>query len=184
VSESKFIERRKEYRLPFPHKVIFTDESTTRAAYAVNLSRGGLFIATLEPFPIDTILNCIFMISNHPTSLCLKAKVVHVVFDRQRAEVDCGMGCFFQDLTEAQKAILNLHILNEKATYLDLRRIIANPNRGVGDFQTLLAKIPYLQALDPLALKYKVNRVCTLFEGPPRSNFGDGDDEITQNTQL
>lgn len=163
----KFVERRREYRLPYEDKIIFTDGDKSSTAYAVNVSRGGIFAKTLDPFPLDTTGYLAFMLPNHPQSFCVRAKVAHIVFDRQRCEVDCGMGIQFLDLNEAQKSIMNLHILNEQRIYTELKKVLAVEKPNSAQLATCLQKMPSLAKLDLLALRYRVNRICTIFEPPP-----------------
>jgi len=170
MKETPFIERRKEYRLPYQEKVIFTDGKRSTTAYAANISRGGVFLTTLEPAPIDTSGFVAFMLPNQAMSLGMKAKVVHIVFDRQRCEIECGMGFQFLELNESQRSILNLHILNEQATYLELKKILAEPRPSKAAMDRCLKRMPALARLDLLGLRYRVNRICTLFE-PAASPF-------------
>lgn len=167
MKENNFIERRKEYRLPFNEKIIFTDGKNSLTAYAANLSRGGLFVTSLDPYPIDTSGYIAFFLPNQPTCLCVKAKVVHIVFDRQRCEIECGMGFQFQELNESQKSLLNLQILNEQSAYLELKQILAESVPDGGELQRALKKLPALVGMDLLHLRYKVNRICTIFEPAP-----------------
>jgi Tfp pilus assembly protein PilZ len=167
MKESNFIERRKEYRLPFNQKIIFTDGKNSMTAYAANLSRGGVFVTSLEPYPIDTNGFIAFFLPGQPTCLCVKAKVVHIVFDRQRCEVECGMGFQFQELNESQKSLLNLQILNDQSAYLELKRILAESVPDAGELARARRKLPLLEGHDLLHLRYKVNRICTIFEPAP-----------------
>lgn len=167
MRETPFIERRKEYRLPYQEKVLFADGKNSSTAYAANISRGGVFITTLEPYPIDTTGHVAFMLPTQPASFCVKAKVVHIVFDRQRCEIECGMGFQFMDLNESQRSILNLHILNEQATYLELKRLLKSVRPNQAELEKCLRKMPSLAKYDLLQLKYRVDRICTLFEPTP-----------------
>jgi hypothetical protein len=88
------------------------------------------------------------------------------MFDRQRCEIDCGMGFQFVDMNESQRAIINTYILNIQTSYLELKRILAAPSPNAVELQRALRQVPRLQGLDLLALRYKVNRVCTVFETP------------------
>ena len=164
MKNSNFVERRKEYRLPFEEKVIFTDGVRSMAAYCANVSRGGVFATSLDPFPIDTQGYLAFFLPGQQTSLCVKAKIVHIVFDRQRCEIECGMGIQFVDLTDSQKSIMNLHILNEQAAYLELKKILSAVRPKSGELNKWLKKIPALRKHDLLGLRYRVNRICTIFE--------------------
>lgn len=165
--ESKFIERRKEYRLPFADKVIFTDGTRSWTAYAINVSRGGVFVTSLDPLPIDTTVNLAFMLPNHPTSLCLKAKCAHIVFDRQRCEVECGMGFAFLEINDSHKSILNLHITNQQTAYMELKKLLAEDKPDAAEISKRLRTLPTLAGYDLLALRYRVNRICTIFEPAP-----------------
>lgn len=167
MKNSEFVERRKEYRLPFGEKVIFTDGKSAATAYAINMSRGGLFATSLEPLPIDTQVALAFCIPDNASSFCLKAKVAHIVFDRQRCEIDCGMGFQFLELTESHKSVLNLFILNQQAAYLELKQLLAEERPDPIQLRTLTAKIPTLHGTDLLNLRYRVNRICTIFEPMP-----------------
>lgn len=157
-------ERRKEYRLPYYHKVIYTDGAQSRTAYAGNLSRGGVFVLTLEPLPLNTEVHLAFTLPSQQGSLCVKSKVAHVVYDRVHCEVDCGMGFMFVDMNESQKSVLNVHILNEKVSYQELQKLLAPEKPMIGEVERYLKKVPHLRGLDLLGLRYKVNRICTLFE--------------------
>ena len=167
MTQKNFTERRREYRLPYEEKIIFTDGTKSLTAYAVNISRGGIFAKTLEPYPIDTAGYLAFMLPQHPQSFCVKAKVAHIVFDRQRCEVDCGMGFQFLELNESHKSILNLHILNEQRNYLELKKILSADKPDSVQLALCLKKMPNLAKLDLLALRYRANRICTIFETDP-----------------
>lgn len=162
-----FIERRKEYRLPYHDKVIFTDGNKSATAYAINVSRGGLFVTSLDPLPIDTQIYMAFLLPNQPKAFCVKGRVAHIVFDRQRCEVECGMGLMFLELNDSQKSILNLHILNEQSNYLALKKLLQEVEPNTVEVQKRLKHMPHLQRYDLLGLRYKVNRICTIFEPSP-----------------
>jgi len=167
MAQEKFTERRREYRLPYEEKMIFSDGQKAMTGYAVNVSRGGMFMRTLDPFPIDTVGYLAFSLLNHDQSFCMRAKVAHIVFDRQRCEVECGMGIQLMELSESQKSILNLHILNQQKSYIELKKILAAAKPDSALLAVALKKMPTLKNLDLLALRYKVNRICTIFEPTP-----------------
>ncbi len=168
MKQAQFIERRKENRLPFNDKVIFTDGQKSVTAYAVNISRGGVFVMSLDPFPIDTQIVCAFCLPGQASSFCVKGKVAHIVFDRQRCEVENGMGLMFLELDESQKSTLNLHILNQQSAYLELKKLLLAERPAASEIARCLKKIPTLSPTsDLLSLRYRVNRICTIFEPSP-----------------
>lgn len=166
---AQFIERRKEYRLPFEDKVVFTDGKRNYTGYASNCSRGGLFVTSLEPFPIETRGYCSFFLPGQPQCITVKAKVVHIVFDRQRCEIENGMGFMFEELTDHQRELMNNHIVNEQNAYMELKQILAAEHPNAAEVQRCLARLPSIRRHDLLALRYRVNRICTLFEPAPEA---------------
>ena len=162
-----FKERRKEPRLPYSEKIILTDGDSCRTAYAANIGRGGFFVMSLEPYPLDTIVHLSFILPHVSNSICLKGKVVHIVYDRQRCEVECGMGIMFLELKEAHKAILNTHILNEQKAYTELKKIFDTFPPDPSEIERCLRSVPALRKLDLLELRYKANRIFTIFETIP-----------------
>jgi hypothetical protein len=121
-------------------------------------------MTSLNPSPIETVGTLVFMLPNHPTSLCMKVKVAHIVFDRQRCEVECGMGFQFLDVSKSHKSILNLHMLNEQAAYLELREILKDARPDSKSIARVIRRLPWLAGHDLLALRYRVNRICTIFD--------------------
>lgn len=170
----KFTERRKEYRLPYNDKVIFSDGTTSSTAFALNISRGGVFVTTLEPFPIDTQVHLLFFLPGQANSFCVKGRVAHIVFDRQRCEIECGMGFMFQELTDAQRSILNLHILNQQSGYMEMKKLLQPEKPDWAEIGKMLKKLPHLDGSDLLKLRYRVNRICTLFEPVPAGVSNEG----------
>lgn len=162
-----FIERRKQHRLPYEHKMIFTDGKKSFAAYACNISQGGMFVRSMDPFPIDTKGFLNFLLPAEGTSLCVPGKVVHVVFDRQRCEVDNGMGFQFTDMSAAHQQILNDHMISDQRAYQELQRILREERPDANEVRAWIKKLPHLMHLDLLGLRYKVNRICTIFEPAP-----------------
>ncbi len=157
-------DRRKDYRLPFGGRTVLTDGRVTLTAYAGNISRGGMFLLTLTPFSIETPLNLSFLLPQHPGSLSLKGQIAHIVMDNKRCEVDCGIGVSFLELNDAQKTILNVHMANQKTAFLDLRKLLSLENPDLAEIDRYREILPTLKNLDLLALRYRVERVCTLFE--------------------
>ena len=178
MPEAKFVERRKEYRLPFWDKIIFADGTRAITAYCANISRGGVFVSCMDLFPIDTVGYLAFQLPSSPTSLCVKVRVAHVVFDRQRCEVDCGMGFQFVEIGDSLRSVLNLHILNEQATYQELKKILGEARPDGEEIERCLKKIPWLRGQDLLALRYRVNRICTIFEPAPEPFASDDESKI------
>lgn len=158
-----FTEKRKDYRIPLESKIIYTDGNHSSTAFAVNISRGGLFITTMHPLTLDSDLRLLFLLPNQPKAQYIKARVAHIVYDRQRCEVECGMGLEFLAMDESQTANLNLHILNTKMAYLELRKILEMEKPNMMELGRHLKHFPFLTN-DILFLRYRVERICTIFD--------------------
>lgn len=164
--EKNFVEKRQYHRLPFTKKLLLTDQKKSLVGGALNLSRGGLFLKTLNPFPIDSVGLVSFMLPGQEKSISFKAKVVHLVFDRQRAEVDCGMGIQFVDIELHHQKLLDEFLENEKTAYLALNEVLQNQRPSQAEVNIYLEQLSDLRGLELSELRYRVARICTIFESP------------------
>jgi hypothetical protein len=162
--EKNFIEKRRFYRLPFSESLLVTDNQSAVVGGALNISRGGVFLKTLNPLPLDSIGHVSFVLPGQEKSICFKAKVAHLVFDRQRAEVDCGMGLQFVEIEEKHQRILDQYIESEKAAYESLNKVLKARRPVVSDIEKHLQQLSHLRELDLSQLRYRVARICTIFE--------------------
>ncbi|MFM8269803.1 MAG: PilZ domain-containing protein [Pseudomonadota bacterium] len=162
--EPNFIEKRRFYRLPFGESLLLTDNQNTVVGGALNISRGGVFLKTLKPLPLDSVGHVSFVIPGQETSICFKAKVAHLVFDRQRAEVDCGMGLQFIEIDVKHQQILDQHIEQEKQAYLALDKVLKARRPAVAEIEKHLQQLKFLRGSDLSTLRYRVARICTIFE--------------------
>jgi uncharacterized protein (TIGR02266 family) len=162
--EKNFIEKRRFYRLPLNVSLLVTDNQGTVVGGALNISRGGVFLKTLKPLPLDSIGHVTFVLPGQEKSICFKAKVAHLVFDRQRAEVDCGMGLQFVEIEEKHQRILDQYIENEKVAYEALDKVLRARRPLVSDIEKHLQQLTHLRGLDLSELRYRVARICTIFE--------------------
>lgn len=159
-----FIEKRKFYRLPFMESLLITDGKKTVTGGALNMSRGGVFLKTLTPLSLDSVGHIALVIPGQEKSICLKAKVAHLVFDRQRAEVDCGMGIQFIDLQSHHQRMIDEFLDSEKNAYISLAKVLQARRPSHADIEKHLKQLTYLRGLDLSSLRYKVRRICTIFE--------------------
>lgn len=164
--ENNFVEKRQYHRLPFTEKLLLTDEKKALVGGALNLSRGGLFLKTLNPFPIDSEGLVSFMLPGQEKSISFRAKVVHLVFDRQRAEVDCGMGLQFVEIEKKHQALLDDFLDKEKTAYLALNEVLKDQHPSYLEINRYLEQLHHLRGTDLSELRYRVARICTIFEAP------------------
>lgn len=170
MNNDKFINRRKEARLPYFDKVIVSSGGKYLTAHAINISRGGIFVTTMDAFPIDNTANAVFMLPNYSQTLSVRSRIAHIVFDKQRSEVECGMGIQFLELSQTHANLLNLCMLNDQKNYLELKELLSQEKPDFSSINNIRNKLPGLKHYDLLGLKYRVDRICTLFEPPSVSS--------------
>ena len=76
-----------------------------RTATTVNISLGGLFVETTEPFPLQTRLQIRFKIPTQPDPIEVSGEVRWV--EPGAAGLPCGMGIRFQGLRAREVWALN-----------------------------------------------------------------------------
>ncbi|MEP6653059.1 MAG: TIGR02266 family protein [Myxococcales bacterium] len=107
----------KESRPPINLRIKFRSESVEQfiERYAVDVSRGGIFIRTREPLAVGTQLKLDFQFQNGTPLMAGDGTVVWIrEFDANRTTVPPGMGVRFDKLTPESQAVLE-QLLVEKA---------------------------------------------------------------------
>jgi CheY-like chemotaxis protein/Tfp pilus assembly protein PilZ len=102
--------KRKHIRTSFSKKVSIIHNGTTYKFYAVNLSAGGIYITTIDPFPIGSKVKINLYLDDEQT-LSLDASVVYSKnLYGDSFKNPPGMALEFQNLTTNDSAILNNYI--------------------------------------------------------------------------
>jgi uncharacterized protein (TIGR02266 family) len=152
----------KEPRGPVSLRIKFRSASLDQfiERYAVDVSRGGIFIRTREPLPVGTQLRFNFQLQDAAPLLAGEGTIVWIrENDPSRAGVTPGMGVRFDKLTPASQPVLE-KILAEKA-----RREQAGAPAKTGPAGGMAVRRPSstFSALDPAAA-----RAAQAAGGPPR----------------
>ncbi len=93
-------DRRVHERLPVPHVLVkISTPERMRVAYLQDLSKGGLFIKTDRPLPLDRLVDVDLLPPGRATPIRVRCKVVRVKNDAEAKETKSqGMGLKFVDL--------------------------------------------------------------------------------------
>ena len=153
----------KEPRGPVSLRIKFRSASVDQfiERYAVDVSRGGIFIRTREPLAVGTQLRFDFQLQDAAPLLAGEGTVVWIrENDPARAGVTPGMGVRFDKLTAASQPVLE-KILAEKA-----RREQSGAPAKTGPSGGMAVRRPSstFSALDPAAAR----AAATAASGPPR----------------
>src|SRR5882724_9735972 len=127
----------REARVPVNLRIKFRSETIEQFVerYAVDVSRGGIFIRTREPLAVGTQLKFDFQLQNTSPLMAGEGTVVWIrEHDPSRAGVTPGMGVRFDKLTTASQPVLD-RILADKA-----RREPSGPNAAAAATATSSGK--------------------------------------------
>jgi uncharacterized protein (TIGR02266 family) len=144
----------KETRVPVNLRIKFRSETIEQFVerYAVDVSRGGIFIRTREPLAVGTQLKFDFQLQDTSPLMAGEGTVVWIrEHDPSRAGVTPGMGVRFDKLTPASQPVLD-KILADKG-----KREPSGPNANTVSGKSGVAPLPRrpsstFSALDPTAL--------------------------------
>jgi uncharacterized protein (TIGR02266 family) len=129
----------KETRVPVNLRIKFRSETIEQFVerYAVDVSRGGIFIRTREPLAVGTQLKFDFQLQNTSPLMAGEGTVVWIrEHDPNRAGVTPGMGVRFDKLTAASQPVLD-KILADKG-----KREPSGPNANTVSGKSGVSTLP------------------------------------------
>lgn len=104
-------ERRKDTRLDVTIKVDYSTKGMFVSNYVTNLSKGGVFIQTDDPLPIQSQINLTFTLPELNITIEAKGKVTWTYdIKKGTSAIISGMGIKFTDLTAEHKALIEDYI--------------------------------------------------------------------------
>ena len=161
------IEKRSDVRLPFTSRVLFSNDKGIMVAHGLDLSRGGMFVRTLDTYSIDDLGILSFTLPGVKRVISVKSRIAHIIFDKQRCEIECGLGIQFHDLSSETSEAIRRFLSGQKEAYRELQTLLSNDKPNLSDLSGCLSRIPSISEKDILGLRYRVNRICTLLEDRP-----------------
>ena len=129
----------KETRVPVNLRIKFRSETIEQFVerYAVDVSRGGIFIRTREPLAVGTQLKFDFQLQDTSPLMAGEGTVVWIrEHDPNRAGVTPGMGVRFDKLTPASQPVLD-RILADKG-----KREPSGPNANTVSGKSGVSALP------------------------------------------
>ena len=100
-------ERRKHKRYPVTLKISYTNLDTFFYDYAVNISRGGVYIKTGEPLPVGSSVKLNFEVPGTEAEIETQGKVVRTVRQGKGSFEPPGMGIKFDSLKKEYVELIN-----------------------------------------------------------------------------
>ncbi|GAB4435879.1 MAG: hypothetical protein OHK0040_07110 [bacterium] len=91
-------DNRRDPRVPLKLKVKLKRENFEGEFYTANVSRGGIFVETPEPFSLEDVLDIELFLNEEERIVC-KGKVVWLSHENEKSFYLPGMGLKFEDIT-------------------------------------------------------------------------------------
>ena len=111
MAEQSGRDRRKDPRLDVTIKVDYSTKEMFVSNYVTNLSKGGVFIQTEAPLPIQSQINLTFTLPDFNIKIEAKGKVTWTYdIKKGTSSIVRGMGIKFTDLPEQHKALIEDYI--------------------------------------------------------------------------
>jgi type IV pilus assembly protein PilZ len=104
-------DRRKDSRFNVNIKVDYSTQGMFVSNYVTNLSKGGVFIQTDDPLPLQSQINLTFTLPEFNIKIEAKGKVTWTYdIKKGTSTIIPGMGIRFTDLTAKHKALIGDYI--------------------------------------------------------------------------
>jgi len=112
MTQSSGRNRRKDARFEVKIKVDYSTKDIFVSNYVTNLSKGGVFIETKTPLPVQSEIRLTFILPEFNVKIEAKGKVVWT-YDVKKgtSKVVSGMGIKFTDLSPENKAKIEEYLM-------------------------------------------------------------------------
>jgi len=112
MTQSSGRNRRKDARFEVKIKVDYSTKDIFVSNYVTNLSKGGVFIETKTPLPVQSEIRLTFILPEFNVKIEAKGKVVWT-YDVKKgtSKVVSGMGIKFTDLSPENKAQIEEYLM-------------------------------------------------------------------------
>ncbi len=111
MAEPSGRDRRKDPRLDVNIKVDYSTKGMFVSNYVTNLSRGGVFIQSDDPLPLQSQINLTLTLPELHVTIEAKGKVTWTYdIKKGTSAIISGMGIKFTDLTAEHKALIEDYI--------------------------------------------------------------------------
>lgn len=160
-------ENRKSYRFPFRGKFIFGNDSGVYAGNALNLSSGGVFVATFEAprFQRGMTAHCLFQPHPEEAPLAIEAQVQRIVTVGPNPDEIPGVGFSFRQDASRNIERLEEFALSSRKSFEAAFTILTagEPDRSTLD--PLISRLHLPPFLDLGELRFHVERILKGLEG-------------------
>ncbi len=106
--EESLVEKRKQPRVPIVVRVIANSSGVMQTCLSNDISLGGMFLETKEPFEVGELLSLEFSLPDISRMFNVKAKVIRTVEEEldRREIIIAGMGVSFIEFDQESKGLI------------------------------------------------------------------------------
>ncbi len=158
------IENRKAYRFPFRAKFVVADATKVITGNTVNLSLGGVYVTTMEPFSRSTSLKCLFKLTDEDAPAFTQVTVKRVVVPSEHVEDLPGLALkFVESDTKTLERVKNF-LENTRRNYEMASAILASGEPDLSSIKPLLKQMHVPEFFDLGALRFYIERILRSIE--------------------
>lgn len=99
-------DRRQHPRKDIDIEIVYSSLDTFFYDYAVNISRGGMFIRTENPLHVGSNIKLRFSLPDSDRLIETRGKVVHTVSGKRRKSEPHGMGIMFEEIKDEDRDLI------------------------------------------------------------------------------
>lgn len=160
------IENRRNYRIPFREKFVFSTPSGVFAGNGVNISKGGAFVSLLDNPQIRTGLKCraLFKLKPNSKPISLNAEVKRVIASTVNPETVPGLAFEFESVNPEIQDILNLYLEESRKNFEVIATILNSGEPDLLTLDPLLATVQVPPFADLGELRFHVERILQSIE--------------------
>jgi PilZ domain len=160
------IENRRNYRIPFREKFVFSTSMGVYAGNGVNVSKGGAFVSLLETPQIKTGLKCRALFKLTPTSkpISIDATVKRVIASNTNPETVPGLAFEFENIDPAVQSVINNYLEESRKNFEVIATILASGEPDLLTLEPLLATVQLPPSADLGELRFHVERILRAIE--------------------
>jgi hypothetical protein len=160
------IENRRNYRIPFREKFVFSTPVGVFAGNGVNVSKGGAFVSLLENPQIKTGLKCRALFKLTPTSkpISIDASVKRVIASGSNPETVPGLAFEFENIDSSIQEVINSYLEESRKNFEVIATILASGEPDLLTLEPLLATVQLPPFSDLGELRFNVERILRSIE--------------------
>ena len=157
-------ENRRSYRLPFRTKFVVGTESRVITGNAINISAGGIFVMTLDPFPRETICRCVFQLEPRSPPISCESIVKRVIASTGGLEETPGMGMNFTETGNNNLVRIKSFMEENKKNFELASTILSSGEPDLVSLEPLVRQMHLPPHLDLGELRFYVERILRTVE--------------------